>query len=700
MAYFELNSVDENARTLYYREIPQRYTFTAKGKWKERGNKTAATGRLYYVGANEGERFFLRELLTHRKGAKSFEDLRRVDGTIFATFQEACVALGLLESDILWIKTMEDAVKSSMPVQLRQTFVLIVVYNQIANPLGLFRQFQTHLGEDFLHRYNQQPWIRVNEVNPDVVEMQLLKALQTLFDVHNKSLKDYGLPSIPDEPPVAGWPKEAQRQTQFDRHILRAKCARAAQTITDDQKIIFDAIVETLEQRGEASTDVGKCFYIDGVAGGGKTWLLRYLADYIRKDKKIVLITAATGIAALLHDMATTAHKRFKVPLDLDDNTLCDIRHGDGTAQLIMAAKVIIIDEANMLHRRVFQAIDKSLRDLTKSDEAFGGITVVVSGDFRQCLPVVRHGTATTTVNATLKMSPLWQHFRKYSLTKNVRLEIGSEAAEWADTLITIGEGRTGAFARLDERICLPLETSVLTLIAKVYGDLHSDAATKEPEYLGKRAIITPLNDWVDNINDVIVQKLPGHSRVYKSCDVLTGEPGPYAAPTELLNSLKPKGVPPHDLCLKPGTVVICTRNLDETGGLMNGTRILIHALRNNALEGQIITEGSFHLKRVVLPRIKFKIKDPKQYHFEFTRLQFPIKIAFAMTVHKSEGQTLQRVGLYLPDPVFSHGMLYTAMSRTTTREGITVLLGANQKPPQAEDGYYTSNVVYRNVLR
>ena len=642
----------------------------------------------------------MRELLTHRKGAKSFEDLRRVDGTIYATFQEACVALGLIESDILWVKTMEDAVKSYMPVQLRQTFVLIVVYNQIADPLGLFRQFQEHLSEDFLYRHNQQPWIRVPEIHPDVVEIQLLEALQTLLDVHNKTLKDYGLPSIPDEPPVEGWPKEAQRQIQFDRNVLAARCAIAAQTITNDQKVIFDAIIDTLEQRDEANAAVGKCFYIDGVAGGGKTWLLRYLADYIRKDKKIVLITAATGIAALLHEKATTAHKRFKVPLDLDDDSVCEIRHKDGTAQLIMATKMIIIDEANMLHRRVFQAIDKTLRDLTKADEPFGGFTVVVSGDFRQCLPVVRHGTATTTVNATLKMSPLWHHFRRYSLTKNLRLRPGSEAAEWADTLIAIGEGRTGAFARLDDRICLPLETSVLTLIAKVYGDLHSDAATRDPEYLGKRAIITPLNDWVDNINDVIVQKLPGDSRVYKSCDVLTGEPGPYAAPTELLNSLKPKGVPPHDLCLKPGTVVICTRNLDETGGLMNGTRIIIQSMRKNALEGQIITEGNFHLKHVVLPRIKFKVKDPKQYHFEFTRLQFPIKIAFAMTVHKSEGQTLQRVGLYLPDPVFSHGMLYTAMSRTTTRDGITILLGANQKPPDADEGYYTANVVYRNVLK
>jgi len=200
-------------------------------------------------------------------------------------------------------------------------------------------------------------------------------------------------------------------------------------------------------------------------------------------------------------------------------------------------------------------------------------------------------------------------------------------------------------------------------------------------------------------MNDVIVQMLPGLPRVYKSCDALTGELGPYTATTELLNTLKPKGVPPHDLCLKQGAVVICTRNLDETNGLMNGTRILINELRSNAIEGTIITEGDFFKHHVILPRIKFKIKDPTQYHFEFTRLQFPIKLAFAMTVHKSEGQTLQRIGLYLPDPVFAHGMLYTAMSRTSSKEGITILLGQNQMPNGAEEGFYTANVVYRNVL-
>lgn len=75
------------------------------------------------------------------------------------------------------------------------------------------------------------------------------------------------------------------------------------------------------------------------------------------------------------------------------------------------------------------------------------------------------------------------------------------------------------------------------------------------------------------------------------------------------------------------------------------------------------------------------------------------MKLAFAITVHRSEGQSLQKVGLYLPEPMFGHGMLYTALSRCTTRKGIKVLLGNNQKPADAPDGFYTANIVYRNVL-
>jgi len=194
---------------------------------------------------------------------------------------------------------------------------------------------------------------------------------------------------------------------------------------------------------------------------------------------------------------------------------------------------------------------------------------------------------------------------------------------------------------------------------------------------------------------------LPGQSKIFSSTDAAQDDNNNdgYQPPTELLNSLTPNGIPPHELELKVGAVVMITRNIDEVNGLQNGTRLQIDQMRQFALACTIITEGAFFGKKVTIQRIKFIVKDETTFDFVFTRIQFPVKLAFAITVHRSEGQSLQKVGLYLPDPMFGHGMLYTALSRCTTRKGIKVLLGNNQKPADAPDGFYTSNIVYRNVL-
>ena len=220
------------------------------------------------------------------------------------------------------------------------------------------------------------------------------------------------------------------------------------------------------------------------------------------------------------------------------------------------------------------------------------------------------------------------------------------------------------------------------------------------PEEVGKKAILTPLNEVVHATNDIMVEMIAGPRRTYRSCDELKDCDDPdFRVPTEFLHSLSPSNTPPHELSLKVGTVVMILRNLDQESGLQNGTRIQIKKLREFAIEGIIITDGPYFKKPCIIPRIKFIINDPALFGFTFTRIQFPINVAFAMTIHKSEGQTLQQVGLYLPDPVYTHGMLYTALSRCTTRKGVTVLLGVNQRPPGESEGWYTANVVFRNVL-
>ena len=134
-------------------------------------------------------------------------------------------------------------------------------------------------------------------------------------------------------------------------------------------------------------------------------------------------------------------------------------------------------------------------------------------------------------------------------------------------------------------------------------------------------------------------------------------------------------------------------RNLSPAEGLCNGTRLLVrHVVNGRMLEATIVT-GSHAGEIVLIPRIKLA-PDEDLFGFEWSRLQFPVRIAFAMTINKAQGQTLSRVGVFLERPCFSHGQLYVAASRVGLPERIrfAVARGANGE-------YRTANIVYREAL-
>ena len=384
-----------------------------------------------------------------------------------------------------------------------------------------------------------------------------------------------------------------------------------------------------------------------------------------------------------------------------------------------------------MAHKHVFEALDRTLRDIMGAENRayrnmpFGGKVVVMGGDFRQILPVVKRGSRADIVSASIKKSArIWPHVCVYPLHTNMRAErlaadgeqqLAAAQHAWATYVKGIGEGTEQTYHDLgDHMIQIPSDmccggNTVEDLIQDVYGDL---GAIQDPMARGahviNRAILTPLNEHVDAVNQKVVEMYgfdqPGddaaqpQARIYCSADSVQHGDQQGLYPVEFLNSLNMSGVPPHKLTLHIGCPIICLRNLSP--GLANGTRLIVKRLMDRVIEAEVAT-GPHAGKLVFIPRLTITPSDVEQMPFTLKRRQFPVRPAYAMTINKSQGQTLHRVGIYLPRSVFTHGQLYVAMSRVGSRDGVRFLIeeGCFGEVHGVPSGVYTANVVYTEVL-
>lgn len=293
---------------------------------------------------------------------------------------------------------------------------------------------------------------------------------------------------------------------------------------------------------------------------------------------------ASSGIAATLLPGGRTAHSRFKILIILDDFSVCSIGQNSDIAELIKQTKLIIWDEAPMQHRYAFECLDRSLKDIMRSvdyargEMPFGGITVVLGGDFRQILPVIPLGDRSDIVGACITRSRLWYLCHIFLLSKNMRLKEGESSQEiedlrnFAKWVLQIGDGQVmppesdgRTYDEYDIQIpaqfCdLDKPNTIDTMISTTYPDFTQNC--QNPGYLSERSILTPTNQTVGHLNAQIVDMVQGDSFSYYSVDTADEFGGTEsdlnsAFPIEYLNSFCMPGMPNHELKLKVGVVVM-----------------------------------------------------------------------------------------------------------------------------------------------
>ncbi|XP_076029786.1 ATP-dependent DNA helicase PIF1-like [Oratosquilla oratoria] len=212
----------------------------------------------------------------------------------------------------------------------------------------------------------------------------------------------------------------------------------------------------------------------------------------------------------------------------------------------------------------------------------------------------------------------------------------------------------------------------------------------KKSKLLVGKSFLLQKNHDALQLNNNVLDLIQEESTFYTSVDSIAYNNIESEAnhPVKFLNSQTPSGIPPHVLKLKKGAIIILLRNLNPRKGLLNGTRLIIISLNDLYIHGKIIS-GSKKGEEAFIPRIDLTPSDTS-LSFKMTHRQFQVIAAFTMTINKSQGQSFNNVGVYLPSPVFSHGQLYVALSRTRNINNLKIL---------AENSIVGDKVLIKNIV-
>jgi hypothetical protein len=590
-AWFKLNQEDPHARQFLYIDIPEHYKWDkGKKKWLRRSTRSIAVGRTFGVSPRNSELYALRLLLNVVKGAVSWRCLLHHEGFIYGSFQESCRARGLIRDDSSVVNAFSEIVQNTVSSHsIRQQFATFLLHVQIESPISFFTAFASDLCDD-----------EVSEVN---IQNALIDIDSHLRSQHS-SISSFGFEAVPSCRSDTHLPPDMAAVRRTYDQLMSLCCQEQKQAVID----VMTAVTSSPD------TTSSNVFIIQGGAGTGKTMWINCVAAALKCEHRKVECMASSGLAASLIDGGHTAHSALGIPVPTLDSSFC--RMDPATRQHYRNVDVIIWDEMSMVNVLTADCVDRSLQDVRNCSKPYGGIIMIFVGDFKQLCPVIRRGRGEFQ---TLHRCGWWNTAQKHVFVTNWRAH---ENAQFQSFLHEVGTGQLQTVQVPDENMC----GDVSDLIQRTFGDNIVDETNDSSMVLAFK-----LEDVV-TVNDYVMDLIPGVASAALASDNFNVDN--HNVPAEYIASLAIPGVPAFVISLKVGARYMIIKNISI--GVVNGTLCKVVGFTDNLVHVQLLT-GCKRRSVVMLPQCTFHVlPEASGLPYAFTRSQFPIQVAYCVTVRIS----------------------------------------------------------------